>query len=140
MNESQFGDKLRQLLDQGLSVMPSTADRLKNARELALARQRRHQDPVLACADNVLGHSSARAGIARRLLLPIATALIAVAAIYSWHHHQRNAALEEIDAQLDAQLLTDSLPIDAYLDTGFQHWLTERGWRGGMDPAKRNSR
>lgn len=111
MNESQFGDKPRQLLDQGL----------------------------LACADNVLGHSSARAGIAPRLLLPIAAALIAVAAIYSWHH-QRNAALEEIDAQLDAQLLTDSLPIDAYLDTGFQHWLTERGWRGGMDPAKRNSR
>jgi hypothetical protein len=43
-------------------------------------------------------------------------------AIYSWEQSQRAAELEEIDAQL----LTDDLPIDAYLDRGFQSWLKKR--------------
>jgi Protein of unknown function (DUF3619). len=42
--------------------------------------------------------------------------------IYSWQQSQRIAELEEIDSQL----LTDDLPIDAYLDRGFQNWLKKR--------------
>jgi uncharacterized protein DUF3619 len=44
------------------------------------------------------------------------------AAIYTWQQNQRVAELEEIDSQL----LTDDLPIDAYLDRGFQSWLKKR--------------
>ena len=40
-------------------------------------------------------------------------------AIYSGQQAQRAAEVEE----LDAQLLTDDLPIDAYLDRGFDAWL-----------------
>ena len=29
-------------------------------------------------------------------------------------------------AEIDSQLLTDDLPIDAYLDRGFQNWLKRR--------------
>jgi len=39
-----------------------------------------------------------------------------------WQQNQRSAEIEEIDAQL----LTDDLPIDAYLDRGFQNWLKQR--------------
>ena len=41
------------------------------------------------------------------------------AAIYTWQQNQRAAEVEEIDSLL----LTDDLPIDAYLDRGFQNWL-----------------
>ena len=40
-------------------------------------------------------------------------------AIYSGQQAQRAAEVEE----LDALLLTDDLPIDAYLDRGFEAWL-----------------
>ena len=40
-------------------------------------------------------------------------------AIYSWQEEQRAADVEE----LDALLLTSELPIDAYLDRGFEAWL-----------------
>jgi hypothetical protein len=45
-----------------------------------------------------------------------------VSGIYTWQQSQRAAELEEIDALL----LTDDLPIDAYLDRGFQNWLKKR--------------
>ena len=46
----------------------------------------------------------------------------AAAGVYTWQQNQRIAELEEIDSQL----LTDDLPIDAYLDRGFQNWLKKR--------------
>ena len=60
-------------------------------------------------------------GLALRVLLPLAL-LVGGGAIYTWQQNQRAAEIEEIDAQL----LTDDLPIDAYLDRGFQNWLKKR--------------
>jgi hypothetical protein len=118
MNEQQ----LRHLLNQGTEVSPRAAARLKNARELALARQRPEPAPVLAWADNVVGHLGGWGGLALRVLLPLALLLGAGAALYTWQQEKRVAELEEIDADL----LTDELPIDAYLDRGFQNWLKKR--------------
>ena len=39
-----------------------------------------------------------------------------------WQVYQQTREIEE----LDAQILTSDLPIDAYLDRGFQTWLTRR--------------
>jgi hypothetical protein len=115
MNEMQ----LRQLLNQGIKVRPDIAQRLQQAREQALARQRAEPATALAWADNVIGGWG---GIALRVLLPLALLLGSGAALYAWQQNQRAAELEEIDAQL----LTDDLPIDAYLDRGFQNWLKKR--------------
>jgi len=117
MNEQQ----LRQLLNQGITVPPRVADRLEQAREQALARQRPEPAPVLAWADNVIGDVG-WGGLALRVLLPLAMLITSGAAIYTWQQNQRAAELEEIDSQL----LTDDLPIDAYLDRGFQNWLKKR--------------
>jgi len=116
MNEQQ----LRQLLNQGITVRPEVAERLAAAREQALARQRPEPAPVLAWADNVVGGWG---GLALRVLLPLALLIASGAAIYGWQQNQRAAELEEIDSLL----LTDELPIDAYLDRGFQNWLKKRG-------------
>jgi hypothetical protein len=117
MNEMQ----LRQILNQGIKVRPEVEARLQKAREQALERQRPEPAPVLAWADNVLGEVG-WGGLALRVLLPLALLVASGAALYTWEQNQRAAELEEIDSQL----LTDDLPIDAYLDRGFQHWLKKR--------------
>ena len=43
-------------------------------------------------------------------------------AINGWQQTQRVAEVEEIDALL----LTDDLPLDAFLDKGFEAWLKKR--------------
>jgi len=124
MNEMQFGNKVRQVLNHGLvGVDDTTAERLRAARERALARQRPEPPPALAWADNVLGGSSG-GSFAWRLLLALSVALALGAAIYlyNWQQTQRVEEIEEIDTAL----LTDDLPIDAYLDRGFQNWLKQQ--------------
>jgi hypothetical protein len=117
MNEQQ----LRQLLNQGTPVRTEVAERLKQAREQALARQRAEPTPVLAWAGNVVGDVG-WGGLALRVLIPLAVLVASGAALYTWQQNQRAAELEEIDSLL----LTDDLPIDAYLDRDFQNWLKKR--------------
>ena len=123
MNEMQFGNKVRQVLNRGLvGVESGTAERLRAARERALARQRPEPSPAVAWADNVLGRVGGWGGVAWRVVLPLAMLALALATVQYWQQNQRSAEIEEIDVQL----LTDDLPIDAYLDRGFQNWLKQR--------------
>ncbi|MGH8691541.1 MAG: DUF3619 family protein [Burkholderiales bacterium] len=115
----QFGSRIRHILNQGIQVRPEIARQLEEARQSALARQRPEPAPVLAWAGNVIGGWG---GLALRVLLPVAMLLASGAAIYTWQQNQRAAELEEIDSLL----LADDLPIDAYLDRGFQSWLKKR--------------
>ena len=122
MNETHFGNKIRHILNRGLHedrLAPAAAERLRAARLRALERHRPGEAPALAWADGLLGRFGGWSGVSLRLVAPLAALAIGVAAIYTWQQNQRAAELEEIDAQL----LTDDLPIDAYLDRGFQNWL-----------------
>jgi hypothetical protein len=120
MNEYLFGKKVRQILNGG-SLGSQVEARLQAAREQALARQRVSRAPVLAWAGNVLG---ARGWSAFALYAVVSITVLAAGAagLYSWQQSHRIAEIEEIDSQL----LTDDLPIDAYLDRGFQTWLKKR--------------
>ena len=122
MNELQFARRIRHYLDQGTQLDATIAQKLQAARQLALARQRPEPTPVLAWADNVFGNGWGWAGVSARVLLPAAMLIVAVAGIYNWQEKQRLAEIVEIDSQL----LTDDLPIDAYLDRGFENWLKKR--------------
>ena len=121
MNEMQFGHRIRQLLNQGTHVRPDVAKRLAAARMRALEHQRA-EARGLAWADNIVGRIGGWSGFALRVLLPAALLVGSGAALYSWQQNRLAAEVEEIDAQL----LTDDLPIDAYLDRGFQNWLKKR--------------
>jgi hypothetical protein len=122
MNEPQFGKKVRLLLDQARGVDASVAAGLSAARERALARQRPEPAPIVALADHVLERFEGWGGLSLRILLPVALLVGGLAGIYGWEQNQRIAEIEDIDAQL----LTDELPIDAYLDRGFHRWLKKR--------------
>jgi hypothetical protein len=122
MNEMQFGNRVRQALNQGLRLNARQAERLHAARERALARQRPEPAPALAWADNVLGSFGGWSGVSLRLLAPLAALVVCSAALYTW---QQNRAISDFE-EIDAMLLTDDLPIDAYLDRGFQNWLKKK--------------
>ena len=123
MNEPQFGSKVRKLLSEGSRIDDKTLGRLQMGRELALKHQRAEQPATsLAWAGNVLGSFGGFAGVSFRLVLPLAVLVGGLLAINGWQQNLRVAEVEEIDALL----LTDDLPLDAYLDKGFEAWLKKR--------------
>lgn len=123
MNEHLFANKIRQVLNQGTRLEARTLERLRQARERALERRKLEREPALAWARStaagVIGGFGGLGGFSFRLLLPAALLVAGMVAIYSWQQDQRAADVEE----LDAQLLSDDLPMDAYLDRGFETWL-----------------
>lgn len=127
MNEIKFTHKIRQALNEGARLDGASgariAARLRAAREQALTRRKLERAPSLAWARNtaggVIGGFGGFGGFSVRLLLPTALLVAGLIAIYSAQQAQRAADIEE----LDAQLLTDDLPIGAYLDRGFETWL-----------------
>jgi hypothetical protein len=119
MNESKFGYQIKQQLDQALDLEPGTLQRLKVAREQALARQRM-SEPVFALAwvDAVVGRMSGNPATAS-VALAGAALILALVGIQYW---QQPPTVEEIE-EIDAALLTSELPINAYLDKSFDTWL-----------------
>jgi hypothetical protein len=120
MNEQQTAYRIRQLLNRGLDLDAGTLVRLKAARERALTRQRVTAPSfVLGWADNVVGRFGGPASLIPRMLLPMAVLILGLIAVNQWRDSQTAAEIEEIDAAV----LTGDLPLDAYLDKGFDAWL-----------------
>jgi hypothetical protein len=118
MNEQEFAKKLKPWLDRAANgVGEVQATRLKAARLRALDAYR---EPVRLYGLVPTAAGTAQAihyGIVQRALLwlPI-VALLATLAI------QSTSEIEDV-GDLDAQLLTQELPPDAYLDQDFRSWL-----------------
>jgi len=119
MNEHQFGDRIAHLLNQGLHLDAHELARLRGAREQALERLQPEPAGALAWAGQLVGSWGGWGMVSLRLAAPVVALGIAVSAVYTWQQKQRAAEVEEIDALL----LTDDLPLDVYLDRGFQNWL-----------------
>lgn len=123
MNELQFWGKVRQLLNEGMALDSATLERLRQGRELALRHQLLARPAGgFAWANSVVGQFGGFGGFSLRLVLPMAVLVVGLVSIASWQQSQNIAEVEEIDAQL----LTDDLPVDAYLDKGFDTWLKKR--------------
>jgi hypothetical protein len=117
MNEKEFASKLKPWLDRSAAAVGEMqATRLKSARLRALDAWR---EPV-----RILGLVTVPAGTAqdlhygvfqRALLWLPVVALLATLAMHS---------VRETDlGELDAQLLTQELPPDAFIDEDFRSWL-----------------
>lgn len=121
MNEQRFGYRVRQVLNQNLTLHEETLARLKAAREQAIDRQHIPEPSgIFAWATNLTGDLRSGAGsVFSRVLLPLAILLAGIAAIYTWQQAQTMQELVEIDTRV----LASDLPIDAYLDQGFDVWL-----------------
>jgi hypothetical protein len=119
MNESKFGYQIKQQLDQALDLDADTLNRLKVAREQALAHQRMAEPAfALAWVDAVVGRLSGNPASAS-IALAGAALILALVGIQYW---QQQPSVEEIE-EIDAAILTGDLPINAYLDKSFDTWL-----------------
>ena len=118
MNEKEFGAKLRPWLERSASdVGELQATRLRAARLRALDAWR---EPVRFLGVVTVGAGTAQTikySILQQALLwlPIVLLLATLAA--------KTLAPEADIGELDAQLLTGELPIDAFLDKDFDQWL-----------------
>jgi hypothetical protein len=118
MNEKDFGARLRPWLERSAGETGELqATRLKAARLRALDAYR---EPVRLLGLVTVGAGTAQTlkyGVLQQLLLwlPLVVLVATLAA---------KALNPEVDiGELDAQLLTGELPIDAFLDKDFDSWL-----------------
>jgi hypothetical protein len=119
-NEREFAYKVRHQLNLGAEgIDDKTADRLFQARQNALVHQKAAEAQLSLAgvghfaADVILPHA--------RALAAIVGLVVGVVGVATWNDFQKAAEQEEIDSAL----LADDLPINAYLDKGFQAWLSE---------------
>ncbi len=133
INELNYAYKVRQALTENLDNIPaSTTDRLALARKQAIARKKKHA-PLRVRAH---GRALAGAGVAGSyfklpfpwlgrmgVVLPLLLVAAGLVGIYQFEQQQRVREMAEIDAMV----LSDELPLNAYLDHGFNAYLAKRG-------------
>jgi hypothetical protein len=122
--EDEIGQKIKAYLDAGTAgLKPGIAYRLQQARAKAVERLTTDEVTVAEPAFALAGRGGSRR--ARSRLQPWALGgvlLIALAAVFGWQQWQAFRVVQETE-ELDSLLLSSDLPIDAYLDRGFQNWL-----------------
>lgn len=134
INEKSFVQELRRALDESAASLPaSQTDRLAAARRAALARKKAEPQPVRVAAPSlaaagVPGDFGVTTAAPRRrsrfarfaLAWPLAALVAGLFAIAYVEDQQRTAEL----ADIDAAMLSDDLPLNAYLDHGFDAYLS----------------
>ncbi|HTS22579.1 MAG TPA: DUF3619 family protein [Casimicrobiaceae bacterium] len=121
MNELETARKIMGYLDRGAAdLKPGTAYKLQLARQAALARAREPQtasELVLAGAGRTMLPRRVYADL--RIWLAVLVLICGLASYQYWQSVQQQRDIEETDAAI----LSSELPIEAYLDRGFQAWL-----------------
>jgi hypothetical protein len=122
MNEQEIAKKIKGYLDQGTAGLKAgTAYKLQRARQLALAglsAPQRMPEYVLAGADGATFGGRRFFGDARVWI----GVLLLVGGLLSYQYWQAAQQARDIE-ETDAAILSSELPIEAYLDRGFQAWL-----------------
>lgn len=118
--EEELARRIAQVLNEGAErVTAEERERLGAARKLALSRYSAGKAPAWApaWAGNV-SRFTEHPVFGIRYLIPVAALVLGLlGAVYL-----QNGGTGEV-ADIDAGLLTDELPINAYLDEGFDSWL-----------------
>jgi len=119
--QDELARRIVKLLDESTERIGNVEqERLAAARQLALTRYRPR--PVMGWAPawaNGMSWLTERHVFGVRYLLPMAALVLGLAGVV---YVNSNGASPDI-ADIDAGLLTDELPINAYLDKGFDSWL-----------------
>jgi hypothetical protein len=133
--ELEFARQLRRALDENTaSLPPATVDRLAAARRAALSRKKPEAVSAPVFVPTFAGTPAGMTGLPQRgfeprhrsplrrfaLAWPLAALVVSLIGIAYWEDHQRTAEL----ADIDAAMLSDDLPLNAYLDHGFNAYLS----------------
>lgn len=128
--ELDLAYKLRHALDESANgVSANTAERLASARKIALSHKKQGAEarvfvaqPALASYGQAPSSPKLWAWLGRMgLAVPLAALVFGLIGIYQFEQHQQIMD----SASIDAEVLTDDLPISAYLDHGFDAFLAK---------------
>lgn len=125
--DDEIARKLTTYLDRGAAELKAgTVYQLQQARAKALARLDEGRRvltpaPAPALAGAGTGSIGGTGGYRFNARLWVGVLLIAAAA-FGYHEWQAFQQLQDVE-ETDAAILSSELPIDAYLDKGFQNWL-----------------
>ena len=119
--QDEQAQRIAKLLDESTQHLTAEQrDRLATARKLALSRYRAEKAPAWAPAwAGDFSRFTERSLFGVRYLIPLAALVLGLIGVV---YMQTNGPSSDI-ADIDAGLLTDELPINAYLDKGFDSWL-----------------
>jgi hypothetical protein len=120
MNEQELARQIVQHLDRGLGqIKQGTLYQLQTARQTALNGYREAAQPayVPAWAGNIAFRVSHNRFFNLRNLLAAGLLVLGMIGVTYWQIQSNDIA------EIDASLLSGELPIDAYLDSGFEAWL-----------------
>ena len=131
-DQDKFAEKLTAYLDAGTAELKAgTAYKLQLARQKALSRLLEPERATAVRMTPALAGAGAGAGSAggsptiRPIFYKLGLVILLIAAAVfgyqQWQAYQFISDLEETDAAI----LSSDLPIDAYLDRGFQNWLKQ---------------
>ena len=120
MTENDLARRIVAQLDRSLTELPTTTVRkLETARATALARYRAGGTSTdQLWLGRLLGSRGLRQGLAVRLVLPVAIVVASLTGIIYWQ------SASHYEEELDTGLLAGELPLHAYIDPGFDTWLT----------------
>ena len=122
MNEQELARQIVQHLDRGLGqIKQGTLYQLQSARQAALDGYREAAQPayVPAWAGDIAFRVSHTRFFSLRNLLAAGLLVLGMVGVTYWQ-----VVVQGNDtAEIDASLLSGELPIDAYLDSGFDAWL-----------------
>ena len=120
--EHELAKKVVQYLDYGVDhIEPGVRERLAAARRSALSHYRERPTTVLglAWAGPAARWRTEYRFHSTRLLIAAAALVLATAGVVYW----QSAGPANWLTEIDLNLLTDELPINAYVDKGFDSWL-----------------
>jgi hypothetical protein len=124
----ELAEKIVDLLNQGTQQLdPKTTDKLLAVRKKALAHFQ--EKPAHVWAPEWVTTLTGRIGLFAepfshnlRASVALLALLTSIALVFAWQTLGQQGQGSEI-AEIDEGLLTDELPINAYLDKGFDSWL-----------------
>ena len=130
--EINFAYRVRHALNENLEQLPpATSNRLAAARQLALSRKKPDTArrafvprPVAASGEGDGFFSRPFAWLSRMsVALPVIVVFVGLVGMYQAEKRQHISEL----ADIDAMVLSDELPLNAYLDHGFNAYLAQQG-------------
>lgn len=125
MNEPELGKEITRLLDRGLdNIGQDTLQRLQAARRASLENCQ-VSETIFTTGGGMSAHSGHDWHFNTGRILSLLALLLALAGVAYWQ-----TPLQQGDdiADLDIMVLTDELPVDAYLDDEFGEWL-DHSWQ-----------
>ena len=118
--QDELGVRIAKLLDEGAEdVSPEVRERLSAARRVALSPRNVAEPALVPALAGGLSRLTEQSVLGVRYLIPMAALVLGLSGVVYMHG---GSVASEI-ADIDAGLLTDELPLDAYLDQGFDSWL-----------------